>query len=68
MDRHDFAAIRNELRLSQLQLARALRPPVHRDTVGGWERGDIPITPHRAMWLRAELQRLQCRLLEETPA
>jgi hypothetical protein len=22
----------------------------------------------RAMWLRAELQRLQCRLLEETPA
>ena len=61
MTRDELRTRRDGLKLSQAQLAAALVPPVHRDTVGGWETGAIPISVPRAMWLDAELKRLARR-------
>lgn len=61
MTPNELHALRSRLGYSQAEMGAALRPPVHRDTVGGWERGEIPISVPRSMWLDAESRRLKRR-------
>jgi DNA-binding XRE family transcriptional regulator len=59
MTPEELRTARSELGYSQAQLGATLQPPVHRDTVGGWETGSIPLSVPRAMWLDSELRRLR---------
>lgn len=48
---------RHRLGLTQAELAAVLG--VHRDTVGGWETGDISLTAPRSLWLDVEMAKLK---------